>query len=65
MKENLKQLLGNCIKFLLMLCWKVFLTCVWACLRGIEFAARVLGDWVKSLITPNDRRNDDPNRKNP
>lgn len=60
-----KRILGKVMLFILQLIWKLFLTCLWACLRAIEFTARVLGDWIKTLITPNDRRNDNYYRKTP
>lgn len=60
-----KGLIRKVVLFILQLAWKLFLTCVWACLRGIEFAARILGDWIKTLINSNDRRNDNYNRKTP
>lgn len=60
-----KRILGKIVLFILQLVWKIFLTALWACLRGIEFTTRVLGDWIKTLITPNDRRNDNYYRKTP
>lgn len=60
-----KKIVWSILRFFLLLAWKLFLTCVWACLRCIEFAARISGDWIKTLITPNDRRNDNYSRKTP
>lgn len=60
-----KEFIRKVVFFVVQLAVKLFLTCVWACLRGIEFTARILGDWTKTLITPNDRRNDNYTRKTP
>lgn len=57
-----KDIFWKIIRFLLKLIWKLFLLCLWMCLRAIEFLARVLGDWAKQLLTPNDRRNDNYRR---
>ncbi|MEO5643903.1 MAG: hypothetical protein ABIQ40_18690 [Bacteroidia bacterium] len=60
---NWKNILRRVFLFVLKTIGKLFLLCLWACLRGIEFISRALGDWIKSIITPNNRRDD--NRKTP
>lgn len=59
---DFKRILGKLFLTVFKLLGKVLLLSLWACLRAIEFIARVLGDWVRGFISTNPNRYD---RRNP